>query len=279
MSPGLRSIIRRPPSRRFRLVILCVAAMLVASTSVILAATPSNPGPFTGCLTLKGVKGLVYNVAQSPTAPLAACLGGDMQITFSNAQGPQGPEGPRGPQGIPGKDGLNGKDGQPGAAGQPGAGQPGRHDRPRRTSTARTRTRASSRGVQQPLGVAVDARHVYWANAAPARSAAPTSTAEREPELHQRRARPIGVAVDGPPRLLDQRHTDTIGRANLDGQTSNQSFISGGSPLGVAVDAGHVYWANADTGTIGRANLDGQNVNQSFISGASFPTGLAVDPG
>ena len=64
MSPGLRSIIRRPPSRRFRLVILCVAATLVASTSVILAATPSNPGPFTGCLTLKGVKGLVYNVAQ-----------------------------------------------------------------------------------------------------------------------------------------------------------------------------------------------------------------------
>jgi virginiamycin B lyase len=31
-------------------------------------------------------------------------------------------------------------------------------------------------------------------------------------------------------------------------------------------------------GTIGRADLDGQNVNQSFITGAVTPEGVAVDP-
>ena len=36
----------------------------------------------------------------------------------------------------------------------------------------------------------------------------------------------------------------------------------------MAVDGSHVYWTNSSTGTIGRADLDGQNPNQSFITGA-----------
>jgi hypothetical protein len=75
-------------------------------------------------------------------------------------------------------------------------------------------------------------------------------------------------------------NTGTIGRADVDGQNPNQSFIGGASgPLGVAVDSGHVYWANYSSGTIGRADLDGQNPNQSFITGASVPAGVAVDSG
>jgi hypothetical protein len=74
--------------------------------------------------------------------------------------------------------------------------------------------------------------------------------------------------------------TNTIGRADLDGQNPNQFFILGASaPFGVAVDAGHVYWTTQVVGTIGRADLDGQNPNQSFISGASAPAGVAVDSG
>ena len=39
-----------------------------------------------------------------------------------------------------------------------------------------------------------------------------------------------------------------------------------------------IYWTNAGTDTIGRANLNGQNVNQSFINSTlDIPFGMAVD--
>jgi len=43
-------------------------------------------------------------------------------------------------------------------------------------------------------------------------------------------------------------------------------------------DGSHVYWANGNAGTIGRADLNGQNANQSFITGATNPRGVAVNP-
>jgi hypothetical protein len=70
----------------------------------------------------------------------------------------------------------------------------------------------------------------------------------------------------------------TIGRANLDGTSVNQTFIIGADgPAGVAVDGKHIYWTNSNTGTIGRAKLDGTGVNQTFITGASGPFAVAVD--
>jgi streptogramin lyase len=48
-------------------------------------------------------------------------------------------------------------------------------------------------------------------------------------------------------------------------------------PRGVAVDRSHIYWT-ADGGTVGRADVDGQNVNQSFVTGCPSPYGIAVDP-
>src|SRR5580765_588590 len=73
--------------------------------------------------------------------------------------------------------------------------------------------------------------------------------------------------------------TYTIGRANLNGQNVNNSFITGASyPEWVAVDSRYIYWTNAGTSTIGRADLDGQNVNQNFIATAPVGAlGLAVD--
>jgi hypothetical protein len=76
------------------------------------------------------------------------------------------------------------------------------------------------------------------------------------------------------------RASNTIGRADVNGQNANQSFITGANGTsGVAVDSGHVYWINNSSGTIGRADLNGQNVNQSFITGANDPVALAVEPG
>ena len=87
----------------------------------------------------------------------------------------------------------------------------------------------------------------------------------------------------------------TIGRANLNGTTVNQSFIPGATqPFGsndVTVDATHIYWADHRAGTIGRANLDGTGVDPNFITGldtktvldpftgANTPAGVAVDAG
>ena len=39
---------------------------------------------------------------------------------------------------------------------------------------------------------------------------------------------------------------------------------------------GYVYWTNLYAGTIGRANLDGTSANQSFISGANIPFGITT---
>ena len=74
--------------------------------------------------------------------------------------------------------------------------------------------------------------------------------------------------------------TYAIGRANLDGQNVNQSFISGTrstTPFGMAVDSRHIYWASNQNHTVGRADLDGQNVNQSFIANVPYAYWVAVD--
>jgi virginiamycin B lyase len=74
----------------------------------------------------------------------------------------------------------------------------------------------------------------------------------------------------------------TIGRADLDGTSVDQSFITpatGGVYAGLgdlAVDSAHVYWTGSFAGTIGRADLDGTGVDPSFVTDV-YPGGLAVD--
>ena len=83
--------------------------------------------------------------------------------------------------------------------------------------------------------------------------------------------------------------TNTIGRANLDGDPSsvNQGFIgSDGAnvPAGVAVTGANIYWTNEGPGgfgTIGRANVDGGGVDNDFVDeGPTIPddpVSVAVD--
>jgi hypothetical protein len=93
-------------------------------------------------------------------------------------------------------------------------------------------------GSLVPYGVAIDANHVYWANAA----------------------------------------NDSIGRADLDGGAIEEAFIANAHPAGVAVDADYVYWGKASPPeAIGRANLDGSDIQSAFVPGAEEAFGLATD--
>jgi len=90
------------PLRRSRVLLIGLLLVALVSTTTIAAAgvTISN-GPFTGCLSKRGI---VYNV-KAGAAPLAGCARGDTQIAFGNGQGAQGIPGP---QGIPGMKGAPG---------------------------------------------------------------------------------------------------------------------------------------------------------------------------
>jgi hypothetical protein len=97
-------------------------SLTLATGAVVGAAVASNPGPFTGCLATKTVaKGTFYNLAAG-SAPTAACLKGDSQVSISNAQGPIGPQGPQGAVGATGPTGASGPAGVAGPAGEPGPG-------------------------------------------------------------------------------------------------------------------------------------------------------------
>jgi hypothetical protein len=77
----------------------------------------------------------------------------------------------------------------------------------------------------------------------------------------------------------------TLGKAQLDGTSPNDLFVTGANgPCGVVSDSTHVYWANwtfGGTPHIGRADVDGTNVNQSFVTLpiGSTPCGVAVAGG
>jgi hypothetical protein len=103
---------------------------------------------------------------------------------------------------------------------------------------------------------------------------------------------PDGVAVDSSHVYWTNPDQNTIGRANLDGSSPNQSFITGAHhPAAIVVTGSNVYWANNPTdgsgGTIGHAQLDATgavipaSVNESFITGVQTfgPSELATAGG
>ena len=102
---------------RFLVILTLTFALASATVAMAIAAVTSNPGPFTACLTPKGI---LYGVALEQAGPTRACRAGDQQIVFSNAQGPQGIQGIEGPQGTQGIQGIQGPQGTQGPKGDPG---------------------------------------------------------------------------------------------------------------------------------------------------------------
>jgi hypothetical protein len=168
---------------------------------------------------------------------------------------------------------------------------------------------------EHALGVAVDAKYIYWANPSlgtigreelgnPASiepafiSPGPVEFEIEAGVFEEVESSPRYVAVDaGHVYWTNTGRTNpesgqpldgggTIGRADIEGTPGSieADFIRGASnPQGIAVDAGHVYWANAannsNKAAIGRAEIDGGEVEQTFFRTefGKTPQGVAVD--
>src|SRR4051794_36233939 len=131
-----------------------------------------------------------------------------------------------------------------------------------------------------PVAIAVDSVYIYWAEAGSgAIGRAFLNGSSVNPDWLPVGGQPAGLAVDGRHIYwtnVGDAGQSTIGRADIDGSSVDDSFITGatfdtGEPQGVAVDKTrtHIYWGNGTAATVGRANLD-QNgdvsqIDQSFV--------------
>jgi hypothetical protein len=147
-------------------------------------------------------------------------------------------------------------------------------------------------GASNPLGIAVNATHIYWANAG--RSAGVRAIARATiggGEVNQsfihvigNGTSPVGVALNATHVYYSSNEEQDGGsayllRVPLAGGEQENLFVGKAGVRGVAVDAAHVYWASQAGGeeAIGRADLDLTNPNNEFIKLEGKPNGVAVD--
>ena len=146
-------------------------------------------------------------------------------------------------------------------------------------------------GASNPQGIAVNAEHIYWANASQNGSRAYVSRANLDDgselkykfiEQFSSSSAPYGVALDA-----------THVYYSVNNETNNQGYVFS-APLGggesdgllfigqagvrsLSVDATHVYWASQSEEAIGRAPLDLASKEKEFIKVTGKPAGLAAD--
>lgn len=133
----------------------------------------------------------------------------------------------------------------------------------------------------RPLGLALDATHVYWANTAKkciGRSNLSGTSVETE-WLKLTTATPKDVAVDAAHVYWTDSTNKSVGRATIAGATIEETWVKlGSAAAGLAVDAAHIYWGNPTLRTVGRATIAGATIEEKFIE--TFSTqGIAIDAG
>jgi hypothetical protein len=150
------------------------------------------------------------------------------------------------------------------------------------------KTQPKERLASNPQGIAVNATHVYWANAA--KGAAPTAIARAAIDgsgatgefLRALGSRaPYGIALSATHLyFVENSPSNPFGnlvRTNLEGGEEIEELVGEDGLRGIALDAGHVYWTNqGEGGAIGRADLELNNVEKDFIDVEGAPGGIAV---
>jgi hypothetical protein len=146
-------------------------------------------------------------------------------------------------------------------------------------------------GASNPQGIAVNATHIYWANAASplrpgrryvSRAKIDGSNIEYGFIDPPSTWTPFGVALDGEHvyySVNDEPNNEGyIYKAPLEGGASDGLlFIGEAGVRGVSVDAGHIYWASQSEEAIGRAAIDFESREKEFIKVVGKPTGVAAD--
>jgi hypothetical protein len=141
----------------------------------------------------------------------------------------------------------------------------------------------SASGPYAPIGIAVTATHIYWAN-----SSGPSNIGRANLDGSQ----PNNDFINDPNSLcglaVDKNFlyytaflggsSAAVARVPIGGGTPDDNFIPvpGGKDCGVAVDDSHVYFTSG-LDEIARADLNGTNVDPKFIPGTKAG-GVAVTP-
>jgi virginiamycin B lyase len=131
-----------------------------------------------------------------------------------------------------------------------------------------------SPGAGHGCGIAVNATTVFWATdtgvyRSPLSGGPPTplTTATKEN---------CGIAVNAV-HAYWAAGDGYIERDLLSGGPPTPVVQAPLGPCGVALDSKHLYWANSHSDSVGRANLDGSGAEPRFIVGAEHPCGVAAD--
>jgi hypothetical protein len=129
----------------------------------------------------------------------------------------------------------------------------------------------------EPFGVAVDIRHIYWADMLTGTINEANLDGSNPHAIVSGQNQPAAVAMDSSHIYWTNFGTSTINEANLDG-TGVTILLSGqNNAFGLAVDTSHIYWTcDCSSGAINEANLDGGNPH-AIVSGLNSPYGVAVD--
>ena len=131
-------------------------------------------------------------------------------------------------------------------------------------------------GAGSPMGVAVDANHVYWAGAGAIKESnldgsGVTTLVSGTDSLY-------GVAVDASYIYWTDLSAGTINRANLNGGNATTLVTGVFYPSSVAVNTSHIFWTDwySPGGTVKEADLDGANVT-TLVTGQDNPFAIAAD--
>ena len=137
-------------------------------------------------------------------------------------------------------------------------------------------------GIGYPIGVAVDAGHVYWADLdADTIGRANLDGTDVRAGPHHRRTGSLRRRGRRPPRLLGelQRGHDRPRQPRRQRTSSRTSSPAPVSPAGVAVDAHHVYWGNYAAGRDRPRQPRRLQRQAGLHHRRRAPAGVAVDSG